>query len=871
MRNLYILRHKETIFIEGILNHLYNTVFRERFFQFIVISYLFGEDYCIDMGESCMNKSVFSNKEKNNMHVQCGVPDEAAVEPLVDCSSQVGERLFALMKATLDVIYRVSPDWGTMTMLHGKGFFADTVEPNERWLDEYIPSDDRAFVSDVVNRCIKEKRIFELEHSVFKEDGSTGWIHSRAIPLLNDDGSIREWYGAARDITARKLAEQALIESENRYRTIVETASGGILYAKPDGYCLYSNKQLSDMLGYSKDEILEKTCLDFCFVEDWPQVHRIHDILKEGNVFRGELRLRCKDSSELWTTFNATPVFNAVGEHVANFAIYTDITERKKMGVALKENERKYRVLFETTNDGFWWVDPQKAIIEVNEGMATMLGYRIDELIGRKWTEFVHKDFLTRGFQIWNEQKLEGKYSFEFKMIKKDGSLIWVRANSLYILDEKGELTSNLTAFADITKRKMAEEELRKNEKRHVYLLKLSDKLRSLSDEQSIQDAVTCLLAEHFYPAQSNYVEYDEDYVIIKSKTQNEDAGKIGKKYKREESLGGIDILSSGDDIVYSDIFEYPIISEKLRDLLSPNMRANITVPIFRGKRLVAGITVYQSTPRIWFQDEIELVRETAERTWMSIERIRALEALHKSKEKLRKENENKNNFISMISHELRNPLAVITAGISLLQQTDDKLQAERVMGMMKRQGDQLCKLVDDLLDMTRIAQNRFQLDKKNIDLRVLAINATGDMAAAFEKKGICFTVKIEKKSIPIYADPVRITQSIGNLLHNASKFTPQGGTVLFSLRREGDEAVIEVRDNGIGVEQELLSHLFKPFTQVDNSSYNQSSGSLGLGLSIVKGIVDMHKGSVIANSEGLGKGTLFTVQLPIITEDIKI
>ena len=119
----------------------------------------------------------------------------------------------------------------------------------------------------------------------------------------------------------------------------------------------------------------------------------------------------------------------------------------------------------------------------------------------------------------------------------------------------------------------------------------------------------------------------------------------------------------------------------------------------------------------------------------MSIERIRALEALHKSKGKLRKENEDKNNFISMISHELRNPLAVITAGISLLQQTDDKLQAERVMGMMKRQGDQLCKLVDDLLDMTRIAQNRFQLDK-NIDLRVLAINATGDMAAAFEKKG---------------------------------------------------------------------------------------------------------------------------------------
>ncbi|HZK01244.1 MAG TPA: PAS domain S-box protein, partial [Anaerovoracaceae bacterium] len=793
-------------------------------------------------------------------HAPCKATSEAAVEPSVDCSSQVGERLLAFMKTTSDVIYSMSPDWRVMTKLHGKGFLADTVEPNGRWLDKYIPFDDRLFVSGVIDKCIKEKKVCELEHRVFQEDGSVGWTYSKAIPLLNDDGSIREWYGAARDITVRKLAEQALIESENRYRTIVETAGEGIVYSKLDGSYLYINKQLSDMLGYSEEEILGKTCLDFCFIEDSPQVYRVRNVLNKGDTLQGEFRFRRKDSSELWTSFNATPVFNAVGEHVANFAIYTDITERKKMEEALKENEKKYRVLFETVNDGFWWVDPQRVIVEVNEGMATMLGYRIDELIGRAWVEFVEKDFLVRGFQVWNERKLEEKYSFEFKMIKKDGSLIWVRANSLYIPDEKGEFTSNLTAFVDITERKMAEEKLRKNERRHVYLLKLSDKLRSLSDEQSIQDAVTCLLAEHFYPAQSNYVEYDEDYIIIRSRTQNDDTWGIGKKYKRGEALGGIDILSLDDGIVYSDISEHAEVSEGLRDLiLSWNMRACITMPIFRGKRLVASITVYQSTSRIWFQNEIELVRETAERTWMAMERIRAAKVLRKSKEKLRKENENKNNFISMLSHELRNPLAVITAGISLLQQSDDKLQAGRVMEMMKRQSDQLCKLVDDLLDMTRIAQNRFQLDKENIDLRDLAINVTGDMAATFEEKGVCFTVEIEEKPIPIYADLVRITQSIGNLLHNASKFTPQGGAVLFSLRQEEDDAVIRVEDNGIGVGQELLSHLFKPFTQVDNSLYKQSSGSLGLGLSIVKGIIDMHKGSVTASSEGPGKGALFT------------
>ena len=203
-----------------------------------------------------MEKSVFSNEKKGGMHAPCKATSEAAVEPSVDCSSQVGERLLALMKATSDVIYSMSPDWGVMTKLHGKGFLADTVEPNERWLDKYIPSDDRPFISGVINRCIEGKKIFELEHRVFQEDGSVGWIHSKAIPLLNHDGGIREWYGAARDITAHKLAEQALIESENRYRTIVETAGEGIVYSKLDGPCLYVNKQLSDMLGYSKDEIL---------------------------------------------------------------------------------------------------------------------------------------------------------------------------------------------------------------------------------------------------------------------------------------------------------------------------------------------------------------------------------------------------------------------------------------------------------------------------------------------------------------------------------------------------------------------------------------------------------------------------------------
>lgn len=223
----------------------------------------------------------------------------------------------------------------------------------------------------------------------------------------------------------------------------------------------------------------------------------------------------------------------------------------------------------------------------------------------------------------------------------------------------------------------------------------------------------------------------------------------------------------------------------------------------------------------------------------------------------------NKDQFISVLSHELKNPLAAILAGVQMLDITQDTDLITKSKEVIKRQTDKLCRLVDDLLELTRITQNKINLKRKNINLNETVRNIVGDVILGYEKKGIKFGAKIQAEPIFLNADPVRIAQTIENILTNALKFTQENGTVQLTLKREGNCAVINIKDNGIGINPESLPHLFKPFTQADDT-LDRSNGGLGLGLSIVKGIVDLHGGTVSAYSDGLGKGSTFTIRLPI-------
>lgn len=208
--------------------------------------------------------------------------------------------------------------------------------------------------------------------------------------------------------------------------------------------------------------------------------------------------------------------------------------------------------------------------------------------------------------------------------------------------------------------------------------------------------------------------------------------------------------------------------------------------------------------------------------------------------EELKKADGHKNNFLSALSHELRNPMAAISTGLQLLDTTQDILQSERAKEIMKRQMHQLCRLADDLLDLTRITCNKIELKKEKIELKILTELVAEDHKTIFDEKAIGLDVEITCGSLYLDADPVRIRQSIGNLLYNALKFSYSGGKVLLRLTKEKNEALISVTDWGKGIKPEFFPSLFQPFMQGDHS-IDRSSGGLGLGLSIVKGIIELH------------------------------
>ncbi len=231
---------------------------------------------------------------------------------------------------------------------------------------------------------------------------------------------------------------------------------------------------------------------------------------------------------------------------------------------------------------------------------------------------------------------------------------------------------------------------------------------------------------------------------------------------------------------------------------------------------------------------------------------------------RLQEADRRKNEFLGVLSHELRNPLAPIVHALYILDHVPpESEQARAARVVISRQVEQLTRLVDDLLDVTRISRGKLQLHRRPIDLADTVRRTVEDHQALFTRRDIAVEVEIAPDRLVANADPTRIAQIVGNLLQNAAKFTNAGGRVRVILARDGGTAVLRVSDTGIGIAHDMLRNIFEPFTQADDSLH-RSSGGLGLGLALVRGLTSMQGGTVIVASEGLGRGAEFTVVLPV-------
>ncbi|MET0980500.1 MAG: ATP-binding protein, partial [Telluria sp.] len=245
-------------------------------------------------------------------------------------------------------------------------------------------------------------------------------------------------------------------------------------------------------------------------------------------------------------------------------------------------------------------------------------------------------------------------------------------------------------------------------------------------------------------------------------------------------------------------------------------------------------------------------------------EQKRAENALRRIAADLSEADHRKSEFLATLAHELRNPLAPLRTGLDLMRMAPgDAVTAARVHAMMDRQLGQLIHLVDDLLDIARITRGRIELKKEPVDLRVAVSMALETSSAPIHAGGHALEVNLPDEPLPLVADLTRLVQVLSNLLNNAAKYTPAGGRIRVSCWREEDQAMVAVTDSGVGIAPEAIGSVFDMFTQV-RSSLDRAQGGLGIGLSLVRRLVELHGGRVRADSAGRGQGSTFTVSLPL-------
>jgi signal transduction histidine kinase len=243
-------------------------------------------------------------------------------------------------------------------------------------------------------------------------------------------------------------------------------------------------------------------------------------------------------------------------------------------------------------------------------------------------------------------------------------------------------------------------------------------------------------------------------------------------------------------------------------------------------------------------------------------ERKRAEEALKEADRK-------KDEFLAILAHELRNPLAPIRNGLKILEMTRNKPEvAENAQSMMGQALQQMVRLVDDLLDVSRITTGKLKLRKEQVELSAVVNSAVETNRPLIDERGHKLTVMLPPEPILLDADPIRLAQVFSNLLNNSAKYTEERGGIRLSAQLQGDQAVVRVTDRGIGIAADHLPRIFHMFAQVDTAS-ERSQGGLGIGLSLVKRLVEMHGGTIEAHSEGPGKGSEFVVRLPVITQTL--
>jgi PAS domain S-box-containing protein len=650
------------------------------------------------------------------------------------------------------------------------------------------------------------------------------------------------------DITNFKIAEDkfneteiTLRKSEEMLRTILDNSRDAInmLDLKTGKYVYMSPAQL-ELSGLTKEEISNISAEEaFELVHpDDREMPKEHQKLISAGLDKNidvEYRLKVKSGEYRWISDRRKLVQDEHGQPIALVGISRDITENKILNEALRENEERFHVLVDAIAQAVWETD---ALGEVFTESQTGNVHTFIECVNA-----IHPEDREYIKNKWREAVVKGQNFYEeYRLKSPNGEWRWTKVIASPIFNSDKKITKWVGMNMDIMQRKEMEEILRKSEEKYRALF------NSMEEEFAIMDLQ---FDQYGRPIDAVILEANPSY-----ERQNGVKNVIGKP---ASSL----FPGHGDD--WLDEYGLVAMTGKPKRFVKKAESLNKWHSMLAYK--VGG---YDSkTVAILGHDITEQKRAEAKSAFTLEKLMQSEKNAQKLVKQLRDADQNKNDYLNVLSHELRNPMAAISAGFQLLNLSEDKDQIAKAKDIIKRQMDHLSCLVDDLLDLTRFSNNKIIIKKERVELKQLTKFVMEDLNTLFANKGVLLVKDFDAKALYIDGDPVRLTQIIGNLLHNAIKFTDKNGKALVSIYEENNQAVICVKDTGIGIKSKTLPALFKPFVQADQN-LARSTGGLGLGLSIVKSIAELHGGSVNAYSAGLGKGSSFYIYLPLLQTEGK-
>ncbi len=618
------------------------------------------------------------------------------------------------------------------------------------------------------------------------------------------------------DRDARLLSEEALRRSEQRYRALIEATSQAVWSWSPEGANREfesTQKWWEEITGQTPEEQsgIHSAWLEAVHPEDreaagaaWGKA------LTMGTLYEMEYRVRARDGGWRHIHARGVPIFGADGSVREWVGTLNDVTDSRKVEEQLRTTEERSAAIIDSFTDGFLTLDRDWRVTFLNAGAEEIL-----KPLQKTRSNLIGKHF-------WDEFPEAVGTVFEQSYRRAMSERVTVRVEAFY---------SPLARWIDVRV-------YPSRDGISLYFLDVTD--RKLAEEAQARLAAI--------------VESSEDAIV--SKTLD---GVIRSWNAGAERLFGY----TASEVIGKHITI--IIPSERHDEESA-----ILGRIREGKRVehFETVRITKDGRRIDISLTVSPVRDSEGRVIGASKVARDITERKRADEILRDADRKKDEFIALLAHELRNPLAPLRNGLQVLRLVSGGAgAADRAREMMDRQLSHMVRLVDDLLDISRINQNKMELRRSRVTLADIVNSAVETAQPVIDEARHELFVTLPARQTILDADPTRLAQVFSNLLTNSAKYTERGGRIWLSAERAESAVRVTVRDTGIGIPKESLPKIFDMFSQVDRS-IERSTGGLGIGLALVKGLVEMHGGSVSVASEGQGMGTTFVVTLPSCTDE---